>query len=84
MNKDSPINNLNDMLAKRKELTFGQRRPELHLRLPCPRLLRLRQNNASASDFKRDGERQPRNQRSGRGQQSRVDVATTTPRTSTN
>ena len=27
VNKDSPINNLNDMLAKRKELTFGNGDP---------------------------------------------------------
>ena len=27
MNKDSPINNLNDMIAKRKDLTFGNGDP---------------------------------------------------------
>ncbi len=53
VNKDSPINNLNNLIAKRKDSDIRQRRSQLNVRLPRPRLLRLRQNNISASDFKR-------------------------------
>ncbi len=43
VNKDSPINNLNDMLAKRKELTFGNGDPNSTSGFLVPRLLRLRE-----------------------------------------
>ena len=42
VNKDSPINNLNDMLAKRKELTFGNGDPNSTSGFGAG-LLRLRQ-----------------------------------------
>ncbi|HAN2393003.1 TPA: phosphonate ABC transporter substrate-binding protein [Escherichia coli] len=46
VNKDSPINNLNDLLAKRKDLTFGNGDPNSTSGF-------FAKNNISASDFKR-------------------------------
>ncbi|MDU4276676.1 MAG: phosphate/phosphite/phosphonate ABC transporter substrate-binding protein, partial [Enterobacter asburiae] len=53
VNKDSPINNLNDMLAKRKELTFGNGDPNSTSGYLVPGYYVFAKNNASASDFKR-------------------------------
>jgi len=53
VNKDSPINNLNDMLAKRKELTFGNGDPNSTSGFLVPGYYVFAKNNVSASDFKR-------------------------------
>lgn len=53
MNKDSPINNLNDMLAKRKELTFGNGDPNSTSGFLVHGYYVFAKNNVSASDFKR-------------------------------
>lgn len=53
VNKDSPINNLNDMLAKRKELTFGNGDPNSTSGYLVHGYYVFAKNNASASDFKR-------------------------------
>ncbi|CDL34047.1 Phosphonate ABC transporter phosphate-binding periplasmic component (TC 3.A.1.9.1) [Enterobacter hormaechei] len=53
VNKDSPINNLNDMLAKRKELTFGNGDPNSTSGFLVPSYYVFAKNNVSASDFKR-------------------------------
>ncbi len=53
VNKDSPINNLNDMLAKRKELTFGNGDPNSTSGFLVPGYYCPAKNNASATDFKR-------------------------------
>lgn len=53
VNKDSPINNLNDMLAKRKELTFGNGDPNSTSGFLVPGYYVFAKNNISASDFKR-------------------------------
>ena len=53
VNKDSPINNLNDMLAKRKELTFGNGDPNSTSGFLVPGYYVFAKNNASASEFKR-------------------------------
>lgn len=53
VNKDSPINNLNDLLAKRKYLTFGNGDPNSTSGFLVPGYYVFAKNNISASDFKR-------------------------------
>lgn len=53
VNKDSPINNLNDLLAKRKDLTFGNGDPNSTSGFLVPGYYVFAKNNISASDFKR-------------------------------
>ncbi|MCP1112024.1 phosphonate ABC transporter substrate-binding protein [Enterobacter bugandensis] len=53
VNKDSPINTLNDMIAKRKELTFGNGDPNSTSGFLVPGYYVFAKNNISASDFKR-------------------------------
>ena len=53
VNKDSPINNLNDLLAKRKDLTFGNGDPNSTSGFLVPVYYVFAKNNISASDFKR-------------------------------
>lgn len=52
VNKDSPINNLNDLLAKRKDLTFGNGDPNSTSGFLVPGYYVFAKNNISASDFK--------------------------------
>lgn len=70
VNKDSPINNLNDMIAKRKDLTFGNGDPNSTSGFLVPGYYVFAKNNISASDFKRTVNASPRNQRAGRGEQA--------------
>ncbi len=51
VNKDSPINNLNDLLAKRKDLTFGNGDPNSTSGFLVPGYYVFAKNNISASDF---------------------------------
>ncbi len=53
VNKDSPINNLNDMLAKRKDLTFGNGDPNSTSGYLVPGYYVFAKNNVAVSDFKR-------------------------------
>ena len=53
VNKDSPINNLQDMLAKRKELTFGNGDPNSTSGYLVPGYYVFAKNNAAANEFKR-------------------------------
>ncbi|NIY49559.1 phosphonate ABC transporter substrate-binding protein [Cedecea colo] len=53
VNKDSPINNLNDMLAKRKDLTFGNGDPNSTSGYLVPGYYVFAKNNVTVSDFKR-------------------------------
>lgn len=53
VNKDSPINNLNDLLAKRKDLTFGNGDTNSTSGFLVPGYYVFAKNNISASDFKR-------------------------------
>ena len=53
VNKDSLINNLNDLLAKRKDLTFGNGDPNSTSGFLVPGYYVFAKNNISASDFKR-------------------------------
>lgn len=53
VNKDSPINNLNDLIAKRKDLTFGSSDPNSTSGFLVPGYYVFAKNNISASDFKR-------------------------------
>ena len=53
VNKDSPINNLNDLLAKRKDLTFGNGDPNSTSGFLVPGYYVFAKNNISASDSKR-------------------------------
>lgn len=53
VNKDSPINNLNDLLANRKDLTFGNGDPNSTSGFLVPGYYVFAKNNISASDFKR-------------------------------
>lgn len=53
VNKDSPINNLNDMIAKRKDLTFGNGDPNSTSGFLVPGYYVFAKNNISTSDFKR-------------------------------
>jgi phosphonate transport system substrate-binding protein len=53
VNKDSPINNVNDMLAKRKELTFGNGDPNSTSGYLVPGYYVFAKNNAAPSEFKR-------------------------------
>lgn len=49
VNKDSPINNLNDLLAKRKDLTFGNGDPNSTSGFLVPGYYVFAKNNISAS-----------------------------------
>lgn len=53
VNKDSPINNLNELLAKRKDLTFGNGDPNSTSGFLVPGYYVFAKNNITASDFKR-------------------------------
>ncbi|ELW1336369.1 phosphonate ABC transporter ATP-binding protein [Escherichia coli] len=53
VNKDSPINNLSDLLAKRKDLTFGNGDPNSTSGFLVPGYYVFAKNNISANDFKR-------------------------------
>lgn len=53
VNKDSPINNLQDMLAKRKELTFGNGDPNSTSGYLVPGYYVFAKNNAAPNEFKR-------------------------------
>jgi phosphonate transport system substrate-binding protein len=53
VNKDSPINNLSDMLAKRKDLTFGNGDPNSTSGYLVPGYYVFAKNNVAVSDFKR-------------------------------
>lgn len=53
VNKDSPINNLQDMLAKRKDLTFGNGDPNSTSGFLVPGYYVFAKNNVSTSEFKR-------------------------------
>ncbi|MCT4702970.1 phosphonate ABC transporter substrate-binding protein [Enterobacteriaceae bacterium H20N1] len=53
VNKDSPINNLNDMLAKRKDLNFGNGDPNSTSGYLVPGYYVFAKNNVAVSDFKR-------------------------------
>ncbi len=53
VNKDSPINNLNDMLAKRKDLTFGNGDPNSTSGYLVPGYYVFAKNNAAPNEFKR-------------------------------
>lgn len=53
VNKDSPINNLNDMLAKRKDLTFGNGDPNSTSGYLVPGYYVFAKNNAAVNEFKR-------------------------------
>lgn len=70
VNKDSPINNLNDMLAKRKELTFGNGDPNSTSGFLVPGYYVFAKNNASASDFKRTVNASHETNAPGRGEQA--------------
>jgi len=51
--KDSPLNNLDDVIAKRSELTFGNGDPNSTSGFLVPSYYVFAQNNISVSDFKR-------------------------------
>lgn len=53
VNKDSPINNLQDMLAKRKDLTFGNGDPNSTSGYLVPGYYVFAKNNAAPNEFKR-------------------------------
>ena len=53
VNKDSPINSLSDMLAKRKDLTFGNGDPNSTSGYLVPGYYVFAKNNVAVSDFKR-------------------------------
>lgn len=53
VNKDSPINSLSDMLAKRKDLTFGNGDPNSTSGYLVPGYYVFAKNNVPVSDFKR-------------------------------
>ncbi|SUG26200.1 Phosphate-import protein phnD precursor [Salmonella enterica subsp. arizonae] len=53
VNKDSPINNLSDLIAKRKDLTFGNGDPNSTSGFLVPGYYVFAKNNISTSDFKR-------------------------------
>ena len=53
VNKDSPIKNLDEMLAKRKELTFGNGDPNSTSGFLVPGYYVFAKHNAAASEFKR-------------------------------
>jgi phosphonate transport system substrate-binding protein len=53
VNKDSPIKNLSDMLAKRKDLTFGNGDPNSTSGYLVPGYYVFAKNNVAVSDFKR-------------------------------
>ncbi|MBJ3815765.1 phosphonate ABC transporter substrate-binding protein [Shimwellia pseudoproteus] len=53
VNKDSPINTLDDMLAQRKTLTFGNGDPNSTSGFLVPGYYVFAKHNAAASDFKR-------------------------------
>lgn len=53
VNKDSPINNLSELLAKRKDLTFGNGDPNSTSGFLVPGYYVFAKNNITASDFKR-------------------------------
>ena len=53
VNKDSPINNLDDLIAKRKDLTFGNGDPNSTSGYLVPGYYVFAKNNIAASDFKR-------------------------------
>ncbi|RKQ40244.1 phosphonate ABC transporter substrate-binding protein [Enterobacter sp. R1(2018)] len=53
VNKDSPINNLQDLLAKRKDLTFGNGDPNSTSGYLVPGYYVFAKNNVAVSDFKR-------------------------------
>ncbi len=53
VNKDSPIKNLDDMLAKRKELTFGNGDPNSTSGFLVPGYYVFAKYNAAVSEFKR-------------------------------
>jgi len=53
VNKDSPINNLQDLLAKRKDLTFGNGDPNSTSGYLVPGYYIFAKNNVTVNDFKR-------------------------------
>lgn len=53
VNKDSPIKNLDEMLAKRKELTFGNGDPNSTSGFLVPGYYVFAKHNVAVSDFKR-------------------------------
>ena len=53
VNKDSPINNLDELIAKRKDLTFGNGDPNSTSGYLVPGYYVFAKNNIAASDFKR-------------------------------
>lgn len=53
VNKDSPINNVQEMLAKKKDLTFGNGDPNSTSGYLVPGYYVFAKNNTAASDFKR-------------------------------
>lgn len=53
VNKDSPIKNLDEMLAKRKELTFGNGDPNSTSGFLVPGYYVFAKHNAAVSEFKR-------------------------------
>jgi phosphonate transport system substrate-binding protein len=53
VNKDSPINNLQDLLAKRKDLTFGNGDPNSTSGYLVPGYYVFAKNNITVNDFKR-------------------------------
>ncbi|NDJ59264.1 phosphonate ABC transporter substrate-binding protein [Enterobacteriaceae bacterium 4M9] len=53
VNKDSPIKNLDDMLAKRKDLTFGNGDPNSTSGFLVPGYYVFAKHNAAVSEFKR-------------------------------
>ncbi|MCT4709857.1 phosphonate ABC transporter substrate-binding protein [Enterobacteriaceae bacterium H11S18] len=53
VNKDSPINNLQDLLAKRKDLTFGNGDPNSTSGYLVPGYYVFAKNNVTVNDFKR-------------------------------
>ncbi|MDN5680392.1 MAG: phosphonate ABC transporter substrate-binding protein [Ewingella sp.] len=53
VNKDSPINNLQDLLVKRKDLTFGNGDPNSTSGYLVPGYYVFAKNNVTVNDFKR-------------------------------
>lgn len=53
VNKDSPINNLSEMITRRKDLTFGNGDPNSTSGFLVPGYYVFAKNNISSSDFKR-------------------------------
>lgn len=53
VNKDSPINNLQDLLAKRKDLTFGNGDPNSTSGYLVPGYYVFAKNNVTVNEFKR-------------------------------